>query len=54
MRSKWEYQVEEFHGHDLVGFLNPQGSDGWELVFVVGPSFYFKRPKVADTSKVAA
>lgn len=41
----WQYQVLEYHGPDVTTFLNEQGALGWELVLIVGPSFYFKKPK---------
>jgi len=47
MKSKWEYYVAEFQGNDLVGFLNAQGAQGWELVLALDPKrYYFKRPRV--------
>lgn len=52
MRSNWEYKVLELHTsnprvmQEMITELNAQGSQGWELVAIVGPSYYLKRPKV--------
>jgi hypothetical protein len=46
MTGQWEYYIAEFQGNDLVGFLNAQGAEGWELVLALNPEcYYFKRPK---------
>jgi len=45
----WEYKVLELHTsnpratQEMITELNAQGLDRWELVAIVGPSYYLKR-----------
>jgi hypothetical protein len=48
MNKKWEYNVQNIPKPDEVIFaLDRLGNDGWELIYVSGPVFYFKREKKA-------
>ncbi len=46
MKTKWEYQILSIpKSGDVVPELNKLGDDGWELVQVIVPNCYLKRPK---------
>jgi hypothetical protein len=51
MKTMWEYLTVELHAPNKAAFLNEQGEQGWELILVDGPTFYFKRPKAAESSR---
>jgi hypothetical protein len=50
MQKKWEYHLQEI---PQIGFakevLDDLGQYGWELVAIVGPTYYLKREKVENT-----
>jgi hypothetical protein len=44
--KKWEYEVQDFFSWDHVkSDLTRMGEQGWELVWIIGTRFYFKREK---------
>ncbi len=53
---KWEQKVVQYDAKDkhekpdlrfINDFLKEEGEDGWELVQVVGDTYYYKRQKAA-------
>jgi hypothetical protein len=47
MAGNWEYYVMKNGGQEseLTKALDEKGAEGWELVQVNAPFYYFKRPK---------
>jgi len=44
--KKWEYQIQQIPDpNNIVGVLNKLGAEGWELIGIAAPLFYFKREK---------
>ena len=55
----WEYQITTFSGkpENLSAWLNEQGKQGWELVYVERPTYWFKRQEgmmEANYGKIAS
>lgn len=51
MSKKWEYDIQSLPttgqpGQQQLAVLNQLGKDGWELIHIVGQSYFFKREKV--------
>jgi hypothetical protein len=51
MDERWEYFLGEIHGPGanpalaINAELNRLGEEGWELIQVIAPTYYFKREK---------
>ena len=55
MSQKWEYSVQEIKTADVGGItqcVNNLAADGWELILVNPPLYYFKRAKESETPEV--
>jgi hypothetical protein len=55
----WEYLITTFSGkpENLSTWLNEQGKEGWELVHVERPAYWFKRQQgmmEANFGKIAS
>jgi hypothetical protein len=51
----WEYLITTFSGkpENLSTWLNEQGKEGWELVHVEQPNYWFKRQEAMMGSRAA-
>jgi hypothetical protein len=51
----WEYLITAFSGkpEDLHTWLNEKGKEGWELVHVEQPNYWFKRQEGMMEGKAA-
>jgi hypothetical protein len=51
----WEYLITTFSGkpENLHTWLNEKGKEGWELVHVEQPNYWFKRQEAMMGSRAA-